>query len=194
MYTKVQSCVIALGSNDNSVFGDARETVVTAARDVAAISRAPASCSQLYATPAFPAGTGPDYVNAAIAITSETPAAELLAALHRIEAAAGRVRATRWGQRTLDIDLIAYGAAIAPDIATYNHWRNLTLAEQTRSAPQELILPHPRLQDRAFVLVPLCDIAPDWVHPVLGKTARNLCADLPAADRAAVVPIGPLDL
>ena len=86
MYTKVQNCVIALGSNDNSIFGDARKTVVAAARDVAKISNAPVSCSRLYATPAFPAGAGPDYANAVITITSEMPAAALLAALHQIEA------------------------------------------------------------------------------------------------------------
>ena len=56
-------------------------------------------------------------------------------------------------------------------------------------APSELILPHPRMQDRAFVMVPLCDVAPLWVHPVTGLTAREICAALPAHDRAEVVPI-----
>ncbi len=61
--------------------------------------------------------------------------------------------------------------------------------DQARQAPDQLILPHPRLQDRAFVLVPLCDVAPDWRHPVLGLTAAPLLAALPAADVAAVKPL-----
>ena len=63
------------------------------------------------------------------------------------------------------------------------------LAEQAQRAPAELILPHPRLQDRAFVLVPLCDVAAGWRHPLLGRSVAEMCAALPAADRAAVVPL-----
>jgi 2-amino-4-hydroxy-6-hydroxymethyldihydropteridine diphosphokinase len=57
---------------------------------------------------------------------------------------------------------------------------------QATQVPDGLILPHPRLQDRAFVLVPLADVAPDWCHPVLGRTVREMLAALPEADRRAV--------
>lgn len=194
MYKNEPKCLISFGSNENSVWGDAKETVICAVKKVLNEVDAMPSCSLLYATPAFPAGSGPDFVNAVIAVSCPLPPTTLLERLHRIEAAAGRVRDTRWGQRTLDIDLIAHGDVIAPDLATFNQWRNLPLEMQLRTAPQDLILPHPRLQDRAFVLVPLCDVAADWMHPVLGKSAADLCAALPAADRAAVVPIGPLEL
>ena len=189
MDRSVRNCLIAFGSNEFSVHGDARASVEWAVKEVERFVKATSNCSRFYATPAFPAGAGPDYVNAVVAINTQMTPNALLAGLHQIEAAAGRERQVRWGQRTLDIDLIAHGDTVAPNLARYTHWRDLPLEEQTKSAPDELILPHPRMQDRAFVLVPLCDVAPDWVHPVLGQTARALCDALPAADRAAVVPL-----
>jgi 2-amino-4-hydroxy-6-hydroxymethyldihydropteridine diphosphokinase len=71
----------------------------------------------------------------------------------------------------------------------YSKWRDKPLAQQMEQAPQELILPHPRMQDRAFVLGPLMDIAPDWRHPVSGRTVREMFASLPAGDREALQPI-----
>ncbi len=91
--------------------------------------------------------------------------------------------------RTLDLDLLAFGDSVLPDAATQDHWRGLPGADQSRLAPDQLILPHPRMQDRAFVLVPLADIAPDWRHPLLGLTVAQMVSRLPAQDRAALVPI-----
>ena len=114
---------------------------------------------------------------------------DLLSILHAVEETFGRKRAQRWGMRTLDLDLLAMGDSVLPDAATQTRWRSLPSADQSRVAPDQLILPHPRLQDRAFVLVPLADVAPDWRHPVLGQTVAQMVAALPAADRAAMVPI-----
>lgn len=133
--------------------------------------------SRFYATPCFPPGAGPDYVNACIAIQPQDAtqdAEKLLRVLHDIEAEFGRTRVQRWGSRTLDLDLIAMGDLVLPDLATFRHWHDLPLDAQIGQAPDRLVLPHPRIQDRAFVLVPLCDIAPQWRHPVLGRTARAL--------------------
>jgi 2-amino-4-hydroxy-6-hydroxymethyldihydropteridine diphosphokinase len=114
---------------------------------------------------------------------------EILAALHRIEARFGRERISRWAGRTLDIDLLAVGDLVAPDSATFSYWQNLPPSEQARIAPDKLILPHPRLAERAFVLVPLADVAPQWRHPVTGQSVTEMLAALSPAERATVVPL-----
>jgi 2-amino-4-hydroxy-6-hydroxymethyldihydropteridine diphosphokinase len=68
-------------------------------------------------------------------------------------------------------------------------WKELPLDQQLQQAPADLILPHPRLQDRSFVLVPMMDIAPDWEHPVLGMTTRQLLARRPEDEKASICPL-----
>jgi 2-amino-4-hydroxy-6-hydroxymethyldihydropteridine diphosphokinase len=181
--------LIALGANLPQGGQPPANTLRSACDDLAA-ALGPLIPSRIYATPCFPAGAGPDYVNAAV--SAPIPAAlgpdQVLALLHSIEDRHGRRRDTRWGMRTLDLDLIAFGQTVLPDPATHSHWRNLPSDDQRRLAPDRLILPHPRLQDRAFVLIPLCDVAPDWPHPVTGLTIARMAAALPAADRAEVIP------
>ena len=142
--------------------------------------------SRFYKTPAFPAGSGPDYINACAALVTRLPAPEILTVLHKVEAALGRVRQQRWGARGIDLDLIAMGDLVAPDGTTQDHWRALPPDRQQIETPDQLILPHPRLQDRAFVLVPLADIAPLWRHPRLGQTVMQMLAALPLKDREDV--------
>ena len=147
----------------------------------------------LYRTPCFPAGSGPDYVNACARVTlrHDMTADAILACFHDVEARFGRRRGARWAARTLDIDLLALEDVILPDAATQTRWRDLPPDRQAQESPDRLILPHPRLQDRAFVLVPLSDVAPDWLHPLLGLTFTQMLDRLPAADRAAVVRLNP---
>lgn len=89
----------------------------------------------------------------------------------------------RWGARVIDLDLLAMADLVLPDIVFQDKWRHLPLDEQKIRAPDRLILPHPRLQDRTFVLVPLADIAPMWRHPRTGQTVAEMLAALPAEDR-----------
>lgn len=189
MYDIGHLTLICLGSNELSDFGNPKGAVQKAISLVAELSDGPVSISALYRTPAFPAGSGPDFVNAAMAIRTHLSPDALLEHLHRIEALADRTRAQRWGQRTLDLDLIAMDDLICPDRQTFDVWRNLPLDAQQAAAPDRLILPHPRLQDRSFVLVPLADVAPDWVHPVLRETVQQMLAKRPADERASVVPL-----
>ncbi|MDP5361731.1 MAG: 2-amino-4-hydroxy-6-hydroxymethyldihydropteridine diphosphokinase [Paracoccaceae bacterium] len=180
--------LIALGSNETSQWGTPAETVQKAMLAVAEFTHFRARSSQLYTTQAFPAGSGPDFVNAAMSIHTRLTPPELLQQLHAIESDAGRERNARWGQRTLDLDLIAVGSQICPDPTTQSMWRDLSLEDQQKMVPPGLILPHPRMQERSFVLVPLAEVAPDWEHPILQKTVAAMCAALPRADIASVKP------
>jgi len=145
--------------------------------------------SRFYATPCFPPGAGPDYANAAVRVSTPESPEKILGLLHGIEQDFGRERKQRWGMRSLDLDLVAaLHPLVLPDVATQMHWRDLPVADQMQAAPDRLILPHPRLQDRAFVLGPMCDIAPAWRHPVTGRSTMQMWAALHARDRADITP------
>mgnify|MGYP000846217792 CR=1 FL=1 len=181
--------LIALGANLPSPAGPPRETLeaalaALAARGVPAVAR-----SAWYRTPAFPPGAGPDFVNAAAALDAAMTPAELLAALHEVERELGRDRRRRWAPRACDLDLIGRGALVLPDRAAAAAWMGLDPALQDRRAPAGLVLPHPRLHERGFVLRPLADVAPDWVHPVLGRSVREMLAALPPGALDGIAPL-----
>lgn len=146
------------------------------------------SRSKWYRTPAVPQGSGEDFVNGAVSIASELEPAEFLARLHAIERRLGRERETRWGPRTCDLDLLACGDLVAPDRGTLREWMDLPPARAS-AVPGGLMLPHPRMHERAFVLRALADIAPDWVHPILGRSVETMLQCLPARDRAGIEPL-----
>lgn len=132
-----------------------------AARGVVATAR-----SRPYRTPPWGPVAQPDFVNlCARAATDLGPEAVLAAAL-AVEAELGRARRERWGPRSIDIDLLAY--------------------DDRSLAVPGLTLPHPRLTERAFVLVPLAEIAPDWI--VAGRRVADWAAGV---DRAGIVPLSP---
>lgn len=181
--------LIALGANLPSRLGPPSVTLRHALDALRAEEITLLHASRFHATPCFPPGAGPDYVNAAAVIGTRRDPHALLAHLHAIEERFGRVRGARWGRRALDLDLLAHGARVLPDPAVFAAWRDLPAEAQLRRTPDELILPHPRLQDRAFVLVPLAEIAPDWRHPVSGARVAEMCAALDPAERAQIRPL-----
>lgn len=133
--------------------------------------------SNWWQSPAFPTGSGADYINGVVAICTHFSPYELLHILHNVEQKLGRIRTEhRWGARTCDIDLLSYNDCIAPDKKTIRAWIDDPMRNDT---PDCLMLPHPRIQNRAFVLAPLVEIAPKWQHPILKKTASTLLKELP---------------
>jgi 2-amino-4-hydroxy-6-hydroxymethyldihydropteridine diphosphokinase len=141
---------VGLGSN----LGDRAATLETAFAALAALpgTRARARSSLYRCAPVD--ATGPEFLNAVAAFETTLLAPDLLAHLHRIEAQHGRERSGRNAPRTLDLDLLLYGAEVID--------------------ADGLVVPHPRLHERAFVLVPLLEIAPDVVVPGLGRAADLL--------------------
>ena|SRR5579864_4937279 len=151
------SALIALGGN----LGDVRTTFEKAIADICDGTNARlVARSSDYATPPWGETAQPRFINACIEIETDLDPHALLQLLHDIETSYGRDRAreTRWGPRTLDLDLIVY--------------------DDISSAASDLTLPHPRLFERAFVLVPLAEIAPDRI--IAGRSVRAALAGLPA--------------
>lgn len=181
--------LLAFGGNIPSAAGHPTETIARAMRELVARGVVIRALSRFFATPCFPPGAGPDYVNAAAEVTFDGTPKALLSCLHAVEETFGRKRETRWGMRSLDIDLLAWGDRVSPDADGYEAWRRLTPEAQRLRAPDALILPHPRIQDRAFVLVPLADIAPGWIHPVLGQSVAAMLQALEPREVAGVKPL-----
>lgn len=172
---------------------DGRPPEVTVARAMERLrshAMGPFAASRLWRTPAFPAGSGPDYVNAAAAFDWRGGAAALLEVLHGIEAEFGRTRGARWSARIVDLDLLAVGDAVLPDAETQSQWRILAPERAAQEVPDTLILPHPRLAERGFVLVPLAEVAPDWRHPLTGRSVQQMRDALDPGALAEIVPLG----
>ena len=156
---------IGLGANlDNP-----QDQVCTALARLAAVpvSRLIAA-SSLYASPPMGPPDQPDYINAVARLRTALAPHELLTALQDLEAAAGRVRTgQRWGPRSLDLDLLLWGQRVVAD--------------------DRLILPHPGIAERAFVLLPMAELAPDLVIPGVGRV-EDLLARIDAGDVRALAP------
>lgn len=159
--------LIGLGANLPSAHGGPRQTLEAALRRLEEEGLRLVRVSRFWRTRPVPASDQPWFVNAVAAVETDLPPATLLGLLHRVEDAFGRVRSVVNAPRVLDLDLLAFGRVVLP-------------------GPQPPVVPHPRLAERAFVLLPLKDIAPGWTHPVGGTDLEAMIAALPADQEAEV--------
>jgi 2-amino-4-hydroxy-6-hydroxymethyldihydropteridine diphosphokinase len=151
---------LALGSN----LGQREEYLAQARAVLVAFDIELVNASSIHETPALmplgaPAEWNIPFLNQVISVKTHLPPHDLLAVLKHIEAELGRKPEARWAPREIDIDIVAYDDVVMVDDA--------------------LTLPHPHMDTRRFVLAPLAEIAPEWVHTVMGKHVKELLAELP---------------
>jgi 2-amino-4-hydroxy-6-hydroxymethyldihydropteridine diphosphokinase len=170
----VKAVLLGLGANIPGRWGPPGATLARAVRELTQAGVRVLRLSDIYST--APQGTGPQprYLNAVALVAAPLPPAALLRLLKRIEREAGRGLGRRWGPRPLDIDILDHGG------------RRIGWLSRRRE-PGRLVLPHPEMHTRAFVLVPLLQVAPRWRHPVLGLGARTLLARLRPVEVADVL-------
>lgn len=145
--------VIALGSNLKGPYGSTRDLLEAAVEALGDEGLVILARSSWWTSAAWPDPDAPPFLNGIVLVETQLGPQETLAVLHRIERGFGRDRSVRNAPRTLDLDLIAHGRVVMSD---------------------GLVLPHPRAAERRFVMGPLAEIAPDWLHPVTDESARAL--------------------
>ncbi len=154
--------LIAIGSNlPHSEFGSPLDVCKAAIDKIAASGCRVLARSRWFASGPVPASDQPDFVNSVICVHTALEPGALLNNLHRIEERFDRSRSVPNAARTLDLDLLAYN-------------------DMVNEGPETPLLPHPRMAGRAFVLLPLRDVAATWKHPLLGQSLPSLIAALPA--------------
>jgi len=154
-------CAIAIGSNLDSAFGSSQQIVEAATETLDRIDRIQIlRVSSWHQTKAVTLSqvSQPDYINGCATLETTLSPIALLTTLLDLEVQFGRIRRAKWDARTLDLDLLLYENCIlnTPD----------------------LIIPHPRMGDRTFVMLPLAEIAPDWIHPVTGDRVDQMAQNL----------------
>jgi 2-amino-4-hydroxy-6-hydroxymethyldihydropteridine diphosphokinase len=161
-----ETVYLGLGAN----LGNRAANLRLALRYVSSLAKVDA-VSSLYQTAPVGGEDQPDYYNAVARLTAGLSPEALLDYLKRVEFEIGRRPAPRWSARPIDLDVLLYGERV---IET-----------------ERLVVPHPRLAERAFVLVPLAEMAPDARHPLLGKSAAELLASLDQGELADVRKVAP---
>jgi 2-amino-4-hydroxy-6-hydroxymethyldihydropteridine diphosphokinase len=158
---QIRTLLLALGGNTRGCWGEPRESLLHACNELEAAGLRLVGASHFYKTDPVGDGRQPRYLNAVVLVTGGMAPGSLLRLLKKIERVAGRRVTPPMQARPLDIDVLDYGG------------RRLNWPVSRRERGR-LILPHPLLHTRAFVLVPLLEVAPFWRHPVLGRQVKTL--------------------
>ena len=160
--------LVGLGSNEAGPWGSPRQTVKQALRELHRYPLKLEGASRLMKSTPLGGVKQAPFINAVAMIATGLSPEALMERLHDIERSAGRRREVRWGPRTLDLDLLDYRGLIQTDT-------------------HGLCLPHPGIAERIFVLKPLAELAPSWIHPVLRESAADLLGKLDAAGEGAEI-------
>ena len=161
--------LIGIGGNlESARYGPPRDTLSAALAALTAERIRILTRSGWYRTEPVPQSDQPWFVNAVVSLATELSAKDLLTVLQTTERHFGRIRGEPNGPRILDLDILDYQGEVM----------NAT----------SLVLPHPRLHERRFVLMPIAEIAPDWRHPILGLTAAQLLARLSSEQQIERLP------
>ena len=156
----MKNAFIGIGSN----IGDRRKNCIEAVERLKEIRGCEfIGCSRWYLTSPVGLKDQDWFVNGVASLGAEVSARDLLERLLSVEAGMGRVRSEKWGPRVIDLDLLLYGSDITDE--------------------KDLKIPHPCMHVRRFVLAPLAEVAPDVIHPVLGKTASQILQELRGEDQ-----------
>ncbi|NOS94130.1 MAG: 2-amino-4-hydroxy-6-hydroxymethyldihydropteridine diphosphokinase [Cyclobacteriaceae bacterium] len=148
---------LLLGSNQRGPYHQLNQACIVLRQEAGQIL----SISRVYQTAAWGMTKQDDFLNQVICMKSEYSPHEMLDCIQKIENSMGRERNQKWGPRIIDIDIL--------------------YADNEIIQTKQLIIPHPEIQNRRFTLIPLCELAPDFVHPILGKSNQQLletCKDL----------------
>lgn len=156
---------IGVGANIVGPYGPPRASCEAALRCLERVQICVDGLSSWWKTAPVPKSDQPWYINGVARVTTPLSPSGLLTALHEVEKHMGRVRTSLNASRCIDLDLLAYGEeCYTPDDRT----------------GENLCVPHPRMHERAFVLLPLKEISPHWIHPRLRMSLSDLLESLPA--------------
>lgn len=165
---QTRRAIVAFGANE----GDPLANITHAIKRLSESFKI-GKASSLYRNKAVGGPSGQaDFLNGVATFYVDVSAKDLMNKLLKIETDLGRVRIEKWGPRTIDLDILDYDGVAIND--------------------PDLILPHPRMMERAFVLYPLREILPDWKHPVTGISVTDAIAALSDADRAGILGKEPM--
>lgn len=193
---------IALGANKTAwQSGKALSPRQAVCEAVSALDALPGSyvvaSSGMYVTPPIGPGRQRPYVNAVAAVETALGLEALIAALHDVEATFRRQRKRAWQARSLDLDILDFGGVVHPGVQDWARtqsrpWPNrLALRSSFLKAARHTTVPHVRLHQRGFVVLPLLELCPNWLHPIYNTTVSHLARSI---DRGSIRRVGAITL
>ncbi len=172
--------IVVLGSNLPSEFGNSAETLKKCVDEIKHNAGIESLMeSNWYISSSFLDKREPKYINVGVRFSTDLNPRELIKFTSGLENKYGRKRNKRWESRTCDIDILLCDQQILPSRDHFVKWLKLDFSDQIKLVPNELIIPHPRLQERTFFLKPLNDLLPHWIHPFLKLKAKEMLDSLP---------------